>query len=300
MKLPINRLKTENDFNPRVALDRAQVEAIAQSMKTLGQIEPILVRENDKAVINGRHRLAAAKKNGWKFIEANLVKADDVEARILALASNNFGKRLTHLELGKAVYLILEDVKKGKGRRGRIKQNLAKQLGLSVGELKDCLASYRNLNPEARELVCYAVAKQHVLTVEHLREIRQLPGEKQVAILRQVAKAPDATAVDRLVSGFIAAQEFSETPEQTPSSPEIKPREADQFEKNESSTILGLDPVSVDMPWLRYVSAITKCPTCKEDRSVDFSRTKLSSTKDQLPKIRTEMQSWLDENREAA
>ncbi|MGA3406141.1 MAG: ParB/RepB/Spo0J family partition protein [Candidatus Bathyarchaeia archaeon] len=293
MQIKISQIKTSKRFNPREALDRTEVQSLKLSMKAIGQQEQIIVREQDKELINGLHRIAAAKALGWKTIDAKLVTVTDQEARILALVSNNFGKRLNHLELGRNIFLILEGVNKREGR-GEVKQQLANKLGLSVKEVEDCLATYRNLNPEARNLSSYAVGKR-ILHVEQLREIRQLPAEKQVAILKQVVKVKDAQAADRLVTAFLAAQD-SPVETQEPSRPEIKPSEANQVEKNGNSTILGLDPVIVEMPWLRYLSAVTNCPFCKGDRAVDFSRTKLSSTKDQLVKIRSAVQEWLDAN----
>jgi ParB/RepB/Spo0J family partition protein len=271
MKLPLNKVKTAKDFNPREALDRAQVDALALSMKTLGQLQAIEVREGDNELIDGKHRWAAAKKLRWKEIEVKTTRATDLEARIRALASNNFSKRLNHLELGKAVHFILKDTKKRKGR-GMVKQQLAKQLGLSVKALEDCLATYQDLNPEARELSSYAVGKQHILTVEHLRDIRQLPGEKQVAVLKQIVKASDASTADRLVSGFMAAQELSMPTGERPSKPEIEPTER---APDDSSNEISKPPLNeiVLATALRLFkeieySASGICPECRKQTTI--------------------------------
>ena len=254
MQVKISQIKTSKGFNPRENLDRAEVQSLKLSMKALGQRDEITIRKEDNELINGLHRIAAAKALGWRTIDAKLVTVTDQEARILALVSNNFGKRLNQLELGRNIFLILEEVKKREGR-GEVKEELAMKLGISVPELESCLATYRNLNPEARELSSYAVRKR-VLRVEHLREIRQLPGEKQVAVLKQIVKVKDASAADRLVGAFLAAQDQPESttlPANSSRAEPTKPNETTQVEKDESSTILDLDPVMVDMPWLRYV-----------------------------------------------
>jgi hypothetical protein len=302
MQVKINQIKTSKGFNAREALDRAEVQSLKLSMKAIGQQEEIILRKEDNELIDGLHRIAAAKALGWKTIDAKHVTVTDQEARILGLVSNNFGKRLNQLELGRNIFLILEGVKKREGRE-KVKEELAMKLGISVPELESCLATYRNLSPEARELSSYAVRKR-VLRVEHLREIRQLPGEKQVAVLKQVVKVKDASAADRLVGAFLAAQDQTESttpPDNHPTTRHvgtIHPNRRSETEDHPSvnEIVLAMDPVVVEMPWLRYLSAVTNCPFCKEDRAVDFSRTKLSSTKDQLVKIRSAVQEWLDAN----
>lgn len=119
MQVKINQIKTSKGFNAREALDRAEVQSLKLSMKAIGQQEEIILRKEDNELIDGLHRIAAAKALGWKTIDAKHVTVTDQEARILGLVSNNFGKRLNQLELGRNIFLILEGVKKREGRESQ-------------------------------------------------------------------------------------------------------------------------------------------------------------------------------------
>jgi ParB/RepB/Spo0J family partition protein len=204
MKMRISKVSTKRGFNPRERINRADVQALAASMKTVGQLQPIVIREGDNELVDGTHRLRAAQSLHWKEIEYRTVKVSDLEARILGLASNNFTKRLNVLELGRSIHLILEEPGK-RGNKGKVKLKLAQQLGLSVSELESCLATYRNLHPHARELSSYAVRKG-LLNVEQLRQIRQLNPTKQIAILKQIVDTPDSAEADGILASFMKVE----------------------------------------------------------------------------------------------
>ena len=62
------------------SVDEAAVEHIAESMEQRGQIYPIQIRTIEPGrfrLVNGAHRIAAARKLGWTHLEAFLV--DDLE-----------------------------------------------------------------------------------------------------------------------------------------------------------------------------------------------------------------------------
>lgn len=174
------------------------------------------------------------------------------------------------MELGRNIFLILEGVNKREGR-GEVKQQLANKLGLSVKEVEDCLATYRNLNPEARNLSSYAVGKR-VLHVEQLREIRQLPGEKQVAVLKQIVKVKDASA-DRLVGAFLAAQDRPETSDNSPTkvhTPVYPSRRITETEGPSLNEIVLANQLRLFKEV--HFSANGTCPRCHEDIELQHAK----------------------------
>jgi len=215
LKIAIKEISFKKGFNPRESLDPDYVKRLKESMSSpIGTVQPILVREGDNELIDGAHRIEAAKKAGQKTIECRIIRASDFDARILALTANAFGKHLSDLEIGKAAHDLLSTVKKRAGRE-KWKVRIARELGMnSTAKLEDCLTSYQQIDPEARENISTAV-ELGAVKVDHLRRIRTLPHEKQLALTRQIAQVKDPIRVDRLIAGYMATQEPTRTTEQT-------------------------------------------------------------------------------------
>lgn len=75
--------------NPR----RGDVDAIAESLKARGQYRPIVVNigthaSHDYEILAGNHTYLAAKKLGWKTIQATTVDVDNDQAAQIVLADN--------------------------------------------------------------------------------------------------------------------------------------------------------------------------------------------------------------------
>lgn len=75
--------------NPR----RGDVDAIAESLKARGQYRPIVVNigthaSHDYEILAGNHTYLAAKKLGWKTIQATTVDVDDDQAAQIVRADN--------------------------------------------------------------------------------------------------------------------------------------------------------------------------------------------------------------------
>lgn len=73
------------------SLDDARVSALAESMNAIGLQQPITVwMESDSAVhlVAGHHRLEAARRLGWDFIDAFFVKMDAVSRELWEIDEN--------------------------------------------------------------------------------------------------------------------------------------------------------------------------------------------------------------------
>lgn len=79
---PIDSL-TPLPGNPR----RGDVDAVAASYNTFGQVKPVVVLPNG-TVVAGNHSVAAARKLGWTHIAAVEFAGSEVEAKAFALADN--------------------------------------------------------------------------------------------------------------------------------------------------------------------------------------------------------------------
>jgi hypothetical protein len=72
MKYDISSIKVGERHRP---LDDAKVRQIAESMKLVGQISPVIIAE-DGSLIAGRHRMEAAKFLGWTRLNAEFENHD--------------------------------------------------------------------------------------------------------------------------------------------------------------------------------------------------------------------------------
>lgn len=84
-------------------VDDKKVKALAESMKEIGLITPILVRPDDTfgmgfRLIAGAHRLAAAKMLKWDSITATVVEVDSLDARIAEIDENLIRNELSPAE----------------------------------------------------------------------------------------------------------------------------------------------------------------------------------------------------------
>ncbi|MDD5658064.1 MAG: ParB/Srx family N-terminal domain-containing protein [Elusimicrobia bacterium] len=86
LALPIGGLKPDPG-NPRTHDDR-NIEAIAASLRTFGQVKPLVVDAGTGEVVAGNGTLAAAKRLGWTHLAAVRIKMDPAGRRGLSVADN--------------------------------------------------------------------------------------------------------------------------------------------------------------------------------------------------------------------
>jgi ParB/RepB/Spo0J family partition protein len=205
LKISVDAVKTEKHFNPRYRVDQSEVAALASSLQSqLGQISPIIVREGDNELVDGLHRLLAAKRVG-KPVEAIKIKVTDQMAKEMALVANSLTQKLNWLERGRAVAEILDGIK-WRGGRERKKRELAKQLGITHHILEQDASGYRLLAHEAWE-ICLALSKKHLLSRVQISRIWQLQQSQQLALLRRIERMKDPVEIDQHVEAFLATQQ---------------------------------------------------------------------------------------------
>lgn len=86
----------------RRAVDESKVRELAQSMSEVGLINPITVTQ-DKTLITGAHRLAAAKLLGWAEIEATEVELDELLEQLHEIDENLMRNELHYIDRGNAI-----------------------------------------------------------------------------------------------------------------------------------------------------------------------------------------------------
>lgn len=129
IKVDINKIKkNKNNFYNEIY----ELEALEESLKEVGQIEPIKITK-DYVVLSGHRRLEALKRIGSEEVLANIVNESD--DNVLFLIEANRYRIKTKEELNEEVlnlkeyFLNLE--KKGEKPKGRLRDLIAEKLGVS-------------------------------------------------------------------------------------------------------------------------------------------------------------------------
>lgn len=128
-KLPLVKIRP-NRFQPRTSFDEKEIAVLAESIKEIGLLQPITVREIDENIyelIAGERRFKAHELLGKTHIEAIITQAEDSEIAVLALAENASRQDLCDFEIGKALRNI-ENLFPNKSR-------LAEAVGLDRKEM---------------------------------------------------------------------------------------------------------------------------------------------------------------------
>ncbi|MCE2566201.1 ParB N-terminal domain-containing protein [Komagataeibacter sp. FNDCF1] len=210
------------------AVDPDWSALIAASMQENGQRAPIEVRKLGRsgkyALISGGHRLAAMKLAGIDHAAAIIVKASDLEAKLLEIDENLCRRELSPLDKAtflaerKAVYEELHPgTKHGGDRKSDQECNLAhlipsftkstgEKLGIDASTIRRSIARYTHIMPDVREKITGTwladsgaqldeLAKQEPDMQRQIADfVSQWPGVRKVSeIVRQLAGRPKPT-----------------------------------------------------------------------------------------------------------
>ena len=124
-------------FQPRRHFDEAELEALAQSVREKGVLQPLLVRpvEEEAAafeLIAGERRWRAAQRAGLHQVPVLVRPMADIEALEIALIENLQREDLTALEEAEAYRRLVDDF-------GRTQANIAEALGKSRSHVTNML-----------------------------------------------------------------------------------------------------------------------------------------------------------------
>lgn len=99
MNLPLTSIRIKPG---RRAVDDSKVRELADSMKTVGLINPVTVSA-DYTLITGAHRVAAARLLGWTEIAASIAELDELHAELAEIDENLMRNELHYIDRGNAI-----------------------------------------------------------------------------------------------------------------------------------------------------------------------------------------------------
>jgi ParB family chromosome partitioning protein len=147
MKIELNKIQVGR-FRIREKLDEEHLRDVMQSLAKDGQWDPIIVRPAKERgyyeLIAGEYRVEAAKRLGWKEMEATIRDVDDISAEFLALKTNIIRQSMSPLEEGRAIQRYIAEY-------NLTQKQVAQELGKSEMWVSERLALVLTLAPEVRD-----------------------------------------------------------------------------------------------------------------------------------------------------
>jgi ParB family transcriptional regulator, chromosome partitioning protein len=228
---------TPNPRQPRQTFDEEALEELAASIRIVGLLQPIVVRELPSGgyeLIMGERRLRASKLAGVDSIPAIVRDTTDDDLLRDALMENLHRQQLNALEEAAAYQQLLDDF-------GATQQELATRIGRSRPHITNTLRLL-NLPPAVQRRVAAGV-----LSAGHARALLGLDSpEKQEALAtRIVAEGLSVRAVEELIAlgeGGETKQAVRRKTGNKPVNPRIEELAAELSERYETRVSVNLGP----------------------------------------------------------
>lgn len=167
-----------NPKQPRTVFDDNALEELADSIATLGLIQPITVRKEANGkyiIISGERRWRASKLAGRKTIAAYIREADDRELHEMALVENIQRQDLNAMEIAISLQRLIDEC-------GVTQEMVAQR----VGKKRSTVANYLRLIDMCPEV--QAALKGDLITMGHAKAIAAAPEDMQPSLVRKVIK----------------------------------------------------------------------------------------------------------------
>ena len=136
LRIPVDMIEP-NPFQPRMNFDQDALEELAESIKTLGLIQPITVRRRDGnryQIISGERRFRACRLAGMDMIPAYIRDANDQGMLEMAIVENIQRENLDPIEVAMSYQRLIEEC------------NLTQeQMAVRVGKKRASVTNYLRL-----------------------------------------------------------------------------------------------------------------------------------------------------------
>ncbi len=159
---------TPNPYQPRKVFDPERIEELAQSIKTYGLLQPVIVRKRDHKyqLVAGERRYLACLKLGWARIPAIVKEYNDSSMGAIALIENLQRENLNFMEEAEGLERLLNEF-------GLTQEVLAQRLGKSQSTIANKLRILK-LPQEVKQYF-----KDSSLTERHARALLKVTDTRQ-------------------------------------------------------------------------------------------------------------------------
>ncbi len=157
-----------NPFQPRKDIDEEKVKELAQSIKSCGLIQPIMVRRSGDRyqLVVGERRYLACKSLGWEKISASVKMMSDQEMATIALIENLQRENLNFIEEANGYVSLIKQL-------NITQEILAQRLGKSQSTVANKIRLLK-LSDRVKKIVL-----EQGLTERHARALLKLGSEEE-------------------------------------------------------------------------------------------------------------------------
>ena len=166
-----------NPFQPRSTFDKEKLDELITSIKNIGLIQPVTVKnisKNKFQLISGERRLKAFKELKIKKIPSYVRNADDNESLEMALVENIHRQDLDSIEIAISYKRLIDEIKLTQ-----------EQLSLKIGKKRSTISNYLRLlklNP-----IIQSGIKDGFISMGHGRAMINIDDEKmQINIYEKI------------------------------------------------------------------------------------------------------------------
>ncbi|MEY8752936.1 nucleoid occlusion protein [Alkalicoccobacillus gibsonii] len=165
-----------NRFQPRTVFDEEKIEELAQTIRTHGVIQPIVVRKRDDKyeIIAGERRWRAVTHLGWEKIPALVKEFNDSQTASIALIENLQREGLTAIEEAVAYAKLIEI-------HGLTQESLAQRLGRGQSTIANKLRLLHLPDFVQQAILDRKISERHARSLLVLKD-----PEKQELILNEI------------------------------------------------------------------------------------------------------------------
>lgn len=167
-----------NRFQPRTIFDEGRISELAQTIRTHGVIQPIVVREREGKfeIIAGERRWRAVTTLGWETIPAIVKEYNDTQTASIALIENLQREGLTAIEEAVAYEKLIQ-------LHGLTQESLAQRLGKGQSTIANKLRLL-----QLPQLIQQAILQREI-TERHARALLPIKDKQiQEKLLNEIIK----------------------------------------------------------------------------------------------------------------
>ena len=136
LRIPVDLIEP-NPFQPRMSFDQDALEELAESIKTLGLIQPITVRRKEDGryqIISGERRFRACRLSGMDMVPAYIRDTNDQGMLEMAIVENIQRENLDPIEIAMSYQRLIDEC--------RLTQE---QMAIRVGKKRASVTNYLRL-----------------------------------------------------------------------------------------------------------------------------------------------------------
>ncbi len=174
--LPLSQLRP-GQYQPRQLMDEGALYELAESIRTQGVMQPLLVRpvgESGYEIIAGERRFRASRLAGLDEVPVLVREVDDQQAAIMALVENMQREDLNPLEEAQGLQRLVQEFK-------FTHEQAAQAVGRSRSAATNLLRLLQ-LSPAVQQMLMAGD-----LDMGHARALLPLDGARQVLVAQEVA-----------------------------------------------------------------------------------------------------------------